>query len=121
MKILSIYFKQKSIVSVVYSQSEIASKEVFLFDLLENTNRDYIKHLKCLCFLRPTKKNILDLIRELKNPRYGQYYLCRFFHHNFIFYFIFTLSKRNFAKQKILRIQYKKWMSNLLPKTMNKK
>lgn len=67
--------KQKSIVSVAYSQSEIASKEVYLFDLLENPNRDFIKHLKCLCLIRPTKQNILNLIRELKNPKYGQYYL----------------------------------------------
>lgn len=60
---------------MAYSQSEIASKEVYLFDLLENPNRDFMKHLKCLCFIRPTKQNISNLIRELKNPKYNQYYL----------------------------------------------
>ena len=34
-----------------------------------------MKHLKCLCLLRPTKQNINNLISELKNPKYGQYYL----------------------------------------------
>lgn len=75
MKILLLDQETKSIVSVAYSQSEIASKEVYLFDLLENPNRDYMKHLKCLCMIRPTKQNIQNLIRELKNPKYGQYYL----------------------------------------------
>lgn len=68
---------------MVFSQSEIANKEVYLFDLLDNPNRDYMKHLKCLCLLRPTKQNILNLTRELKNPKYGQYYLCKFEFLNF--------------------------------------
>lgn len=75
MKILLMDQETKSIVSVAFSQSEIASKEVYLFDVLENPNRDYMKHMKCLCFLRPTKENISNLIKELKNPKYGQYYL----------------------------------------------
>ncbi|CAF0774174.1 unnamed protein product [Brachionus calyciflorus] len=75
MKILLLDQETKSIVSVAFSQSEIANKEVYLFDLLENSNRDYMKHLKCICFLRPTKQNFLNLTRELKNPKYGQYYI----------------------------------------------
>jgi vacuolar protein sorting-associated protein 45 len=34
-----------------------------------------MKHLKCLCLIRPTKQNVMNLIRELKNPKYGTYYL----------------------------------------------
>lgn len=75
MKILLMDQETKSIVSVAFSQSEIASKEVYLFDLIENSNRDLMKHMKCLCLLRPTRDNISNLIRELKNPKYGQYYL----------------------------------------------
>ena len=68
---------QKSIVSVAYSQSEIAHLEVFLFDLLENTNREEMMHMKCMVLVRPTRQNIQNLTRELKNPKYGQYYLCK--------------------------------------------
>ena len=61
--------------SVAYSQSEISTKEVYLFDLLENQNREPMKHLKCLCFVRPTKQNIENLKRELKEPKYVKYFL----------------------------------------------
>ena len=61
---------------MAFSQSEIAAREVYLFDLLENQGRDFMKHLKCLCLIRPTKQNIENLKRELKNPKYGQYYIC---------------------------------------------
>jgi vacuolar protein sorting-associated protein 45 len=38
-------------------------------------SRETMQHLKCLCFLRPTKQNIQLIIREIKEPKYGQYYL----------------------------------------------
>lgn len=75
MKILLMDQETKSIVSVAFSQSEIASKEVYLFDLLDNPHRDFMKHMKCLCLVRPTRYNITNLIQELKNPKYGHYYL----------------------------------------------
>lgn len=75
MKILLMDQETKSIVSVAYSQSEIAHLEVFLFDLLENHNREEMMHMKCMVLVRPTKQNIQNLTRELKNPKYGQYYL----------------------------------------------
>lgn len=46
---------QTSIVSVVYTQSEILQKEVYLFERIDSQNRDNMKHLKAICFLRPTK------------------------------------------------------------------
>lgn len=46
---------QTSIVSVVYTQSEILQKEVYLFERIDSQNRDSMKHLKAICFLRPTK------------------------------------------------------------------
>jgi len=69
---------QTSIISMVYAQSEILQKEVFLFERLDGGGtREAMKHLKCLCFLRPTRDNIELLARELKSPKYGQYYLCK--------------------------------------------
>lgn len=46
---------QTSIVSVVYTQSEILQKEVYLFERIDSHSRDNMKHLKAICFLRPTK------------------------------------------------------------------
>ncbi|MEQ2158975.1 vacuolar protein sorting-associated protein 45, partial [Goodea atripinnis] len=40
-----------SIVSVVYTQSEILQKEVYLFERIDSQNRDSMKHLKAICFL----------------------------------------------------------------------
>lgn len=33
-------------------------------------------HMKCVCFLRPTPETLDALFEELKEPRYGEYYLC---------------------------------------------
>lgn len=64
-----------TIVSVVYAQSEILLKEVYLFERIDLAGGDAMKHLKCIVFVRPTKDNIELLVRELKRPRYGQYYI----------------------------------------------
>lgn len=41
--------------SVVYTQSEILQKEVYLFERIDSQSRESMKHLKAICFLRPTK------------------------------------------------------------------
>lgn len=33
-------------------------------------------HLKCVCFLRPTDESIEACERELREGRYGGYWLC---------------------------------------------
>lgn len=40
---------------MVYTQSEILQKEVYLFERIDSQNREIMKHLKAICFLRPTK------------------------------------------------------------------
>lgn len=40
---------------MVYTQSEILQKEVYLFERIDSANREVMKHLKAICFLRPTK------------------------------------------------------------------
>ena len=64
-----------SFVSVVLGQSELQQVEVFLFERLEATAREPVRHLKCICFVRPTRENVELLVRELKSPRYGSYSL----------------------------------------------
>jgi vacuolar protein sorting-associated protein 45 len=76
-------------VSAVFSQSEILQKEVYLFEqLTPNSSSDNMYHMKCITFLRPTKENISLLCKELRNPRYGYYYICKY---NMFLYLIFVL------------------------------
>jgi vacuolar protein sorting-associated protein 45 len=32
-----------------------------------------MRHLKCICFLRPTSETIQSLVNELREPKYGEY------------------------------------------------
>lgn len=52
-------------------------KEVYLFEAIENyvPKQESLKFVKCIVFVRPTDKNINYLIREVKNPRFSQYYI----------------------------------------------
>ncbi|XP_071449589.1 vacuolar protein sorting-associated protein 45 [Hetaerina americana] len=64
-----------SIVSMVYGQSEILQKEVYLFERIDSNRQEVMKYLKCIAFLRPTKENVAHLSMELKYPKYGSYYI----------------------------------------------
>ncbi|KAB0796425.1 hypothetical protein PPYR_10486 [Photinus pyralis] len=81
MKVLLMDKETTSIISMVYSQSEIQQKEVFLLERIDlgGTNNSGsnsgLRYLKCLVFLRPTPQNIDLLSKELRNPRYGFYYI----------------------------------------------
>lgn len=76
MKILLMDKYTTSIVSMVFGQSEILRKEVYLFERIDSGNPyEPMRHLKCIVFLRPTKENVCHLENELKNPQYGSYYI----------------------------------------------
>lgn len=71
---------QVSAVSVVYSQSDLLQKEVFLVELVDSIykSKESMTHLKAVYFLRPTSENIQHMRRQLSNPRFGEYHLCKF-------------------------------------------
>ncbi|KAL8184820.1 UNVERIFIED_CONTAM: vacuolar protein sorting-associated protein 45, partial [Gekko kuhli] len=75
MKVLLMDKETTSIVSMVYTQSEILQKEVYLFERIDSANRENMKHLKAICFLRPTKENVEYLIQELRRPKYSIYFI----------------------------------------------
>ncbi|XP_075381340.1 vacuolar protein sorting-associated protein 45 isoform X3 [Mycteria americana] len=75
MKVLLMDRETTGIVSMVYTQSEILQKEVYLFERLDSANREAMKHLKAICFLRPTKENVEFLIQELRRPKYSIYFI----------------------------------------------
>lgn len=63
---------------MVYAQSEILQKEVFLFERIDLGGRKTLKNLSAMCLLRPTDENITALVRELSDPKYDHYYICKF-------------------------------------------
>lgn len=77
MKVLILDSQTVSIVSVVYSQSDLLKKEVFLVELIESISKskESMSHLKAVYFLRPTSENIQLLRRQLANPRFGENHL----------------------------------------------
>ncbi|KAI8082704.1 Sec1-like protein [Halteromyces radiatus] len=75
MKTLLLDIETTPIVSLVTTQSALLTKECYLIDRIDNRQRDKMKHLKCICFIRPTRESIQYLIDELRDPAYGDYYL----------------------------------------------
>lgn len=77
MKVLVLDAQTVSVVSVVYSQSELLKKEVFLVEMVDSVSksREAMSHLKAVCFLRPTSENVQHLRRQLASPRFGEYHL----------------------------------------------
>ncbi|CAJ0954211.1 unnamed protein product, partial [Mesorhabditis belari] len=76
MKVLLMDKETTGIVSCAFAQSEMMHKEVYLFERIDNAApRENIKHLKCIVFVRPTAENIQLLCRELRSPKYAQYYI----------------------------------------------
>ncbi|XP_065509827.1 vacuolar protein sorting-associated protein 45 isoform X2 [Caloenas nicobarica] len=75
MKVLLMDRETTGAVSMVYTQSEILQREVYLFERLDSANREPMKHLKAICFLRPTKENVEFLIQELRRPKYSIYFI----------------------------------------------
>jgi vacuolar protein sorting-associated protein 45 len=76
LKVLLLDDETSGMVSMVYTQSEIIAKEVYLIEGIGKfDDRQEMPHLKCLTYLRPTEENISLLCRELRKPNYGEYHL----------------------------------------------
>jgi len=76
MKVLLMDKETIGMISMAYSQSEILQKEVYLFEQIDKLGSGpNMKHMKCVVFLRPSQDNIQLLASELRNPRYGIYYI----------------------------------------------
>eukprot|EP01147_Barroeca_monosierra_P010672 gene10672-2778_t len=73
MKVLLLDKYTTSIISMVYSQSEILQKEVYLIEPIDMAQREPMNHMKCVVFIRPTQSSLESLMAELKDPKYAQY------------------------------------------------
>ncbi|KAF2637807.1 vacuolar protein sorting-associated protein 45 [Massarina eburnea CBS 473.64] len=75
MKILLLDNETVTIVSTATTQSALLGHEVYLTDRLDNVKREKMRHLRCLCFVRPSPDSIQSLIEELRDPKYGEYHI----------------------------------------------
>ncbi|KAI5838976.1 Sec1-like protein [Morchella snyderi] len=75
MKILLLDSETVSIVSTAITQSALLGHEVYLIDRLDNADREKMRHLRCLCFVRPSSDAIQLLIDEFRDPKYGEYHI----------------------------------------------
>ncbi|KAG1772406.1 Sec1 family-domain-containing protein [Suillus occidentalis] len=67
--------KLTPIVSLASTQSTLLSHQVYLTDRIDNRKRDRMSHMKCVCFLQPNEDSLEALTAELREPKYGEYYL----------------------------------------------
>ena len=63
--------------SLCATQSSLLSQQVYLTDRIDNKKRDRMTHMKCVCFLQNSEDSLEALEEELKEPKYGEYYLCQ--------------------------------------------
>ncbi|KAJ3436652.1 vacuolar protein sorting-associated protein [Anaeramoeba flamelloides] len=74
-KVLLLDKETTTMISLVFSQSELLEKEIFLIEKLNKTTRKEMLHLKAIVFVRPIEENFESLGVELTKPKYSDYYL----------------------------------------------
>lgn len=75
MKVLLLDTHTTPIVSLASTQSSLLSHQVYLTDRIDNKKRERMPHMKCVCFLQPHEESLEALEAELREPKYGEYYL----------------------------------------------
>jgi hypothetical protein len=68
---------QTPVVSLAATQSVLLSHQVYLTDRIDNNKRERMAHMKCICFLQSSEESLGAMEAELKEPKYGEYYLCQ--------------------------------------------
>lgn len=74
MKVLLLDEVTTKVVSMVYSQTQIMEKEVYLVERL-GKRHDSMNHMKAAVFIQPTESNYELLVKELIEPKYKEYHL----------------------------------------------
>ncbi|KIK95164.1 hypothetical protein PAXRUDRAFT_402229 [Paxillus rubicundulus Ve08.2h10] len=75
MKVILLDTHTTPIVSLASTQSTLLSHQVYLTDRIDNGSRNAMPHMKCVCFLQPSEDSIEAVCAELREPKYGEYYL----------------------------------------------
>lgn len=74
MKALLLDPSTTKIVSMVYSQTQILEKEVYLVEVL-GRRHEPMTHLKAAVFIQPTEANFDLLLKEIADPKYKEYHV----------------------------------------------
>lgn len=74
MKVLLLDSVTTQVVAMVYSQSQVLEKEVYLVEKLD-ADHEAMQHLKAVCFVRPTRENVQILNAEFARPRFAEYHV----------------------------------------------
>jgi hypothetical protein len=74
-KVLLLDKSTTAVMSLNSTQSELLQHDVFLVSRIDNHDRDRMRHLKCVCFLKPTDDSVNHLLTELRDPKYASYEL----------------------------------------------
>lgn len=76
MKVMLLDSHTTPMVSLAFAQSALMRQEVYLFERLSTTPAwEDLRHLKCICVLKPDTATIANLCSELAKPRYGAYHI----------------------------------------------
>ncbi|KAI0300333.1 Sec1-like protein [Russula brevipes] len=75
MKVLLLDSHTTPIVSLASTQSILLSHQVYLTDRIDNSKRERMAHMKCVCLLQNSEESLAALEAELREPKYGEYYL----------------------------------------------
>jgi len=63
------------IISLIFSQSKILKKDVYLIERIEAPGEGKMLHLKAVFFIRPTEENLKAIQREIERARFSEYYI----------------------------------------------
>ncbi len=74
MKALLLDPSTTKILSMVYSQTQILEKEVYLVEVL-GRRHEAMTHLKAAVFVQPTEANFELLLKEISDPKYKEYHI----------------------------------------------
>lgn len=74
-RILLLDQETMGIISLCTTQSNLLKHDIYLVDRIDNMARQKMRHLDCVCFVRPTNDVVAQLVTELRNPLYAKYSL----------------------------------------------
>jgi len=63
-----------AVFSMVYTQTQLLEKEIYLVEQL-GKNHEMMGHLKAIVFVRPTEQNLALIKKEISNPKFSEYHL----------------------------------------------
>lgn len=78
MKVLLLDSVTTKVVSMVYSQTQVLEKEVYLVESLESLHTKphaNMMHLKAAVFVQPTESNLTHILNEIRDPKFSEYHI----------------------------------------------